>query len=166
MIHHVIKRHWSSYGRLGFLLSVVGVLLAIDMLADLAFLYKLWPLLITMLGIGFIGIHVKRSRKEVVYVGVGVYLIGFSALALFCNLTSWATLSSLWPLFIGLMGMSLLFGYFIANHRSALLLIGLLFISLSLVFFFVFSLNYRLWWTVFILSGVSFLVFDWVRRSK
>jgi hypothetical protein len=156
---------FSSYGRLGILLALIGIIMAVDTLADLSFFYRLWPLAITVLGIGFIGIYVRRSRRESVYIGMGVYLVGFSGLALYCSLTTWTALTVLWPIFITLMGLSFVFGYLFGTRGPGLLLAGLLFISLSALFFSLFSFNRRLWWSIFILAGTSFLVFDRARRS-
>ena len=158
------KVKFSSYGRLGFLLAFIGILLAVDTMADLAVIYRFWPLLAAILGIGFIGIYIRRSRREAVYMGIGVYCIGFSGLALYCSLTSWTALASLWPVFIGLMGLSFIFGYFFGRRPPALLLTGLLFISIAILFYFVFGQNQQLWWTVFIFASISFLIFDRVRR--
>ena len=155
----------SSYGRLGIMLAIIGAVLAIDTMADLSVLYKLWPVLCTFLGIGFIGIYIQRSRREATYIGVGSYIIGFSVLALYCNFTSWSILASFWPAFIVLLGMAMIFGFIFGNRLPVMLLIGLLFISTGIVFFMVFSLNHRLWWTIFIFTGCSFLIFDRVRRS-
>ena len=155
----------SSYGRLGILLAVLGIIMAVDTMTDITFLYKFWPLLITVLGIGFIGIYVRRARREMLYVGIGVYVIGFSALALYCSLTSWSTLATLWPVFIMLLGISFVFAYFFGSGHAGVLLAGLLLISLSVLFYFLFGLNERLWWTILILGGLSFIIFDKVRRS-
>jgi hypothetical protein len=155
----------SSYGRLGVLLALIGVIMAVDTLTDLSFVGRLWPLLITVLGIGFIGIYIRRSRRESVYLGIGVYAIGFSGLALYCSLTTWAALATLWPVFIGLLGLSFVFGYLFGKRGPALLLAGLLFISRGALFYSIFSLNQRLWWSILILAGVSFLLFDKARRQ-
>lgn len=159
------KAGLSSYGRLGILLAGIGTLLAIDALADLSFVYRLWPLIVTVLGIGFIGIYVRRARHEAIYIGVGVYIMGFSGLALYCSLTSWTALATLWPVFIGLMGVSCIFGFFFGSRSPVVLLAGLLFISSAILFYSIFGLDQRLWWIVFILAGISFLIFDKVRRS-
>jgi uncharacterized membrane protein HdeD (DUF308 family) len=156
----------DSYGRLGLLLAVVGILMAVDTMTDLSFLYRLWPLLTTVLGIGFIGIYLRRARREALYVGLGVYIIGFSILALYCSLTSWTALATLWPVFIGLMGLSFVFSHLFGSARPALLLAGLLSISLSIMFYFVFGLNHRLWWTILVLAGISFIIFDQTRRTR
>jgi hypothetical protein len=161
-----IHRRLSSYGRLGVLLIAIGIALAIDTLADLSFIYKLWPLLITVLGIGFTGIYFRRARRESGYIAVGTAVIGISGVALYCNLTSWSELATLWPLFIGIMGISFIFGYALGKKKPVLLLSGLLLISLSIVFFFVFALSGTLWWTALLLAGASFFIFDTVRNSR
>lgn len=154
----------GSYGKLGLLLALIGIILAVDTMMDLAFLYKLWPILTIILGIGFIRIYIQRSRQETPYMGIGIYLIAFSGLTLFCNLTSWTALVNLWPLFITFMGISFVFGYLFGSKRPILLLTGLLFFSLSLMFFFVFSFDNQFWWTIFIFAGISFFIFDKVRN--
>ena len=159
------KRSLSSYGRLGILLAAIGTILAVDTMADLSVLYKLWPLLCMILGIGFIGIYLQRARKEAAYIGVGSFTIGFSLLALYCNFTSWTSLGSLWPVFIALSGIATVAGYIFGSRKPVMLLSGLLFISLAIVFFLVFNLSNRLWWSVFILAGGSLFISDSVRRS-
>jgi len=154
----------SSYGRLGLLLTFIGTVLAFDSLVNIE-MHKFWPLLIFVLGVGFIGIYIRRSRREAMYIGIGTYLIGFSGLALYCNFTSWISLATFWPLFIGILGLSFTFGYFFGNRSPFLILSGLLALSLTIVFFFVFGLGQQLWWTVFVFSGISFLVFDKVRHA-
>ncbi|MBD3418926.1 MAG: hypothetical protein GF398_02290 [Chitinivibrionales bacterium] len=165
MSDHSHSLAFGSYARLGILLTVIGVILAFDTLTDLSYLYRFWPLLVTILGIGFIGIYVRRSRKEAVYIGIGTYLISFSGLALYCSLTSWTALADLWPLFITMLGVATLSGYLYGNREPVVLLTGLLFMSLSILFLFVFGTRTHLWWTVFILAGVSFFIFDKVRQS-
>ena len=165
MVQDTAQRPLSSYGRLGILLAVIGVILAVDTMASLTILYKLWPLLCTVLGIGFIGIYSQRSRREASYIGLGSFTIGFSGVALYCNFTSWSVLSTHWPVFIALLGVAMLFGFFFGNRRPTMLLTALLFLSMAIVFYLVFSLSSRLWWSIFILAGISFFLFDKVRRS-
>jgi hypothetical protein len=159
------KQHkrFSSYGRLGLLLTVVGILLAVDSLAKVSYIYKFWPLLGGIVGCGFVGIHVRRGRPEALYVTVGVYLIAASALTLYCSLSSWAAMSGLWPLFITFLGVAFCFGYLFGKRSPFLLLAGLLLVTLSAVFFFVLIVNPRLWWIVLVLAGASFVVYDRAR---
>ena len=161
-----MKRSLSSYGRLGVLLAAIGVILAVDTMMSLTILYKLWPLLSTVLGIGFIGIYMQRSRREASYIGLGVLFIGFSGLALYCNFTTWSMLSVHWPLFIALLGITMITGFIFGNRSPVMLLSALLFLSLATVFYLVFTLSHRLWWSIFLLTGGSLYIFDKVRRSR
>jgi hypothetical protein len=154
----------GSYGRLGIMLTAIGALLAIDAYANVSFAYKLWPLLVVIMGTGFIGIHIRRGRNESLYVGVGTFLCGFGLLALYCSFTSWAAMGILWPLFIAFFGISLCVGYFAGARRPYTLLAGLLFLLISATFLLVFSSYRNLWWIVFFMAGPSFLVFDRARR--
>lgn len=158
------SRPFTSVGRLGVLLTVVGVLLAVDSMADLAVIYKFWPLLIGLLGGGFLGIYVRRARREASYAAVGVFLLGVSAIILYCSFTSWSELLVLWPFFITALGVALCFGYPLGGRTPVLLLAGLLLVSLSAVLFFVLIVNPRLWWIVLVLVGASFLIYDRVRH--
>jgi hypothetical protein len=145
----------TSYGRLAILLFIIGALLGIDSVLHLSFVYKLWPLVITMLGIGFIGIFKTRDRKEALYLTVGIYLVCFSGLALWCDFTHWGSLKMLWPLFVAFLGIAVTGAYLFCRKKRTWLLIGLLLISTSVVFFLVFSISQDLWWTVFLLAGLS-----------
>jgi hypothetical protein len=145
----------SSLGRFAILLFVVGGLLGVDSVLHLSFVYKLWPLIITMLGIGFVGIFRTRDRREALYLTVGLYLICFSGLALWCDFTRWGSLQTLWPLFVAFLGIAVTCDYVFCRKKHTWLLIGLLLISTSVVFFLVFSISHDLWWTVFLLAGMS-----------
>ncbi|MBD3344951.1 MAG: hypothetical protein GF401_07805 [Chitinivibrionales bacterium] len=150
-------------GRFALLFIGIGGLLALESFTDLSFIHKLWPLLITMLGIGFIGIFKARGRREVVYLIPGVYLICFSILALFANFYSWSILTRTWPLFIAFLGLSFFLSFLFARQRALYLLTGLMLVSISSVFFLVFSISGQLWWTIFILAGMSILISERAR---
>ena len=147
----------ATYQRIAILLFIVGGLFAVDTFLQLSFIYKLWPLLMTILGIGFIGIYSKQKVSGMLYWAVGEYFLCFSVLALYCNLTSWRNMARLWPLFIGFLGVVFVTGFFIERQRRFFLLIGLLFISLSICLLLVFSIGTQYWWSIFILVGISIL---------
>ena len=50
--------------RLAVLLLVIGVLFALDTFLSLSFVYKLWPVLVVMVGSGLIGIYAKGNARE------------------------------------------------------------------------------------------------------
>jgi hypothetical protein len=153
----------SGQGRFAALLIAIGIILGFDSFFNLHFLYRLWPLLITLLGVGFIGIFAQRGRRESVYMGIGIYCLGFSGLALYCSLISWTALATLWPLFIAFLGLSFLAAFIWGLRKRLRLLIGLLLLSTATVFYFVFTINPHLWWTVFVLGGASIMIAERAR---
>jgi len=144
--------------RLGLLSIVIGVLLALDTFLGLSLVYKLWPVLVAMVGIGLIGIFVRGNPKVPMFLVAGVYLLCFSGLALFCNFTSWALMANLWPLFITFLGMVFVALFFFREKRHAYLLTGLLLVSLSVVFCVILTVGVDWWWTIFVLTGLSILL--------
>lgn len=157
-LHDESSPSMSVHARVAVLMLVIGGLFAVDMFLGWSLAWRLWPLLAMLLGGGLIGIFFSRDRRGAPIFASGVYFICFSALALYCNFTSWSSLSRLWPLFIAFLGISLISVFFVTRrHHRMSLLAGLLLVSCALVFFFVFTIDQRLWWIVFILTGLSVL---------
>jgi hypothetical protein len=153
-----------TYRRIAILFIIIGSLFAIDSFLELSFVYKLWPIVIAMLGVGLIGIYFKRKSRGALYLAIGEYLLSFSALALYCNFTSWRNMAWLWPLFIVFLGMNFVTLFLVdQKKRRFLLFIGLLLVSLAICFFLVFSVSGNLWWSIFILAGLSILLSGWLK---
>jgi hypothetical protein len=144
--------------RLAFYLIIIGLLFAVDSFFKLSIIYKLWPVLALILGIGFIGIFVKRKARDALFLAVGEYLIFFSGMALYCNFTSWSNLVYMWPLFIISLGIVFITLFFFYNKNRFILFIGLLLSFLSVFFILVFSVDSQYWWSIFILVGLSILL--------
>ena len=148
----------TTYTRLAILLITIGLLIALDSMLKISIIPKLWPILLTLLGTGLIGIFIKRKISGSLYMAAGGYLICFSGLALYCNFTSWNQISSLWPLFILFLGIVFLTQFLVNRQKRSLLLASLLLLSVSIFFLFVFTLNIQFWWSIFILIGISLLI--------
>ena len=149
--------------RLAVLLIVIGGLFAADSALDLSVAPKLWPVLLTIVAIGLIGIFIKRSSRGAGYLGGGVYLLCFSGLALYCNFTAWGRLGATWPAFVAFLAFAFLSVFFACGRNRWYLLLGLLLLSTAVVLWLFLALSGRLWWTAFILVGVSLLVWERVR---
>jgi hypothetical protein len=148
----------KTYRRLGILLILMGAAFAAATYLGLPFIYSLWPLLSLSLGIGFIGIFIKRHRGGSFYLGTGVYLAQFSLLALYCNFTSWSILSSLWPVFIAFLGVVFAVNFIVVRRNHFVLFLGVLSFLLAGFFMLVFNVDTDYWWMVFVVVGVSVLV--------
>mgnify|MGYP006299197413 FL=1 len=154
------KNHEALW-RLGILLTAVGILLGIETATKLDFIHKLWPLLILSTGLGLIEIFRRRHRRESPYLILGVQLIGFSLLALYCNFSRWGHMGTLWPLFIAFIGLGLVSAFVFARRRKPYLLLGLLLLSLSIGFFAMAVGAAHLWWTLLVFGGLSIIVTEW-----
>lgn len=153
----------KTYKRLAIFLIIIGLLFAVDSFLKVSVFYKLWPVVILILGIGLVGIFVKRKASGDIFLVAGEYLICFSGLAFFCNFTSWRNMSQIWPLFIVFLGIVFVTLFLLHSKRRFLLLLGLLHFSLSIFFFLIFSLSSQFWWTIFILVGLSILLSGRIR---
>ena len=154
----MIEQENITYKRLAYLLVFIGLLLAADSYWGISLFLNLWPLLVLMLGIGFIGIFTKQKRRGFTYLVIGIYLVLFTFLALYCNFTSWGILSQYWPIFITFLGIVFISIFVYKKTSRAMLFIGLTLIFLSLYFFLIFSIGSNAWWTIFVLVGLSILL--------
>lgn len=151
----------SAYWRVGLLLVAIGGLLAVEWLAKVEYIHRLWPLLLAIMGAGMLEIFRRRGRGEVAYLTVGVALLGCSAVALYCNFNAWGELARLWPVFVAILGVAFVAAFVWAQRQRVLLLAGLLLLSAAAVFYFVFAVDRHLWWTGFVLAGLSIMLTEW-----
>ena len=148
----------SSIKRVGMFLILLGILFGLETYFKVSILYKLWPVMLTSLGGGFIGIYYKRRRSEVTYLILGIYIVCFSILAQYYNFTSWSKLAYQWPVFIGFAGLSFLITYLFYSRNRIYLFSAAFFFSVMLIFFLVFSVSKFYWWLIFIFLGISILL--------
>jgi len=153
-----------TYRRLGILLVVIGGILAAASQLEMSFVYKLWPVLTLVLGVGFVGIYIKRQGRGGFYLALGEYLILFSGLAFYLNFSSgpeggsgWHNLRHLWPLFMAFL--AVVFGtiFVVGNRRKFALFMALLMLVGTVFSFLVLWQGPDYWWTAFILAGISVL---------
>lgn len=147
-----------SHIRLAILLIMLGLIFALDSFLGIPFVYKLWPLIVSFLSFGFLGIFIKRKRRDPAFISIGVYLLCFSILALFFNFTSWDLMLYLWPLFILFMGLAFLSIFLFSKKSKIILLLAALFILLPILFFILLSGSSEYWWVVLILAGFSIII--------
>ncbi len=149
--------------RLAIILIVAGLVFALDTVLATPFTYKLWPLLVAIPAIGFIGIFVRSRVRNGAFLAAGIYLACFSVLALYCNLTSWSVLAVLWPLFIAFIGLACVALHLIHRRSRRNLLTGLLLLSLAAVFLVVGVFGGSYWWSILVLAGLSLLATELVQ---
>ncbi len=148
----------TTYRRLALAMILIGIVLGIDSVLSEPVLYRFWPLVLLLPATGFIGIFAKRRSQGDMFLVVGVYLLCFSGLALYCSLAGWSQLRDLWPLFIAFLGLALLVLSCFHRDRRLQLFLGLLALGLAVFFFLILSFGGHFWWTSLIVVGIAILL--------
>lgn len=154
----IIEQENTTYRRLACILILIGVLLGVDSFIGSTVFLNLWPILVLVLGLGFIGIFSKGRRKGFTYLVIGIYMILFTALALYCNFTTWSILNKFWPIFIMFLGVAFIIICFANKSHKIMFFAGLLLIFLAIYFYAIFSITTNAWWSIFILAGICILL--------
>ncbi|EKD29040.1 MAG: hypothetical protein ACD_79C00106G0005 [uncultured bacterium] len=147
-----------SFRRLAYLLIMIGITFALDSLFNLSVVYKLWPLITASLGMGLLVIFIRRQDKKILIQAIGEYLLLFSVLALYCNFNSWHQLKFLWPFFVLFLGIVFITSFIFQRKNRFLFFLGFFLTWLSVYFFFLIFLGHQVWWTIFIVIGLSILL--------
>lgn len=159
------SKFFSGYVILAIFSIISGLLLLGENYGLLPAVHNFWPFASGALGIGFLLLY-RKKKLESLLVGIGTYLICFSILALICNFTSWRILKDTWPLFISFLGISMLCIFLFAKKQFLYFSLGSSLIMLSLVFFFVFSVDPLLWPLSLILFGISVILLNYFRIKR
>ena len=157
-MQHTVPRHRTAYF-LAPLLILIGVLVTLENFQVIGCVSEHWPLLLIVVGLGFLMLFYQRQRSDAVLLWLGSFL---SILALFCyylNFTAWSRLARLWPIFLGIVGLSfLVLG--IDMRRPLYLYFAGAFIALFVILMLVFSVSTRLWPMSFVVFGVSLVILE------
>jgi LiaF transmembrane domain len=155
----------GRYNVLAVLCIGIGALLILENYGYVKGIYHLWPIFPLILGIGLYMLYVDKGKRNPTILAMGVYIIQFSALAFYANYTTWASMEYLWPFYIGFLGVSFLSVYIGTGKGMIFFHLGVFLIGLCIVFFLVFSIDYRLWPISLVLFGISILLIKEFNRS-
>jgi hypothetical protein len=122
-----------------------------------------WPLLLLIFGVGFLLLFFERKRNDPVLIWLGSFQITLSFLFYYLNATSWKNLVSLWPVFLGIVGISFL-AVAIFWRKMLYIYFAGSFLALFIIFTLVFSISSKLWPLSFVVFGLSLLIIDQINR--
>lgn len=155
----------SSLFFLANILIVVGALLTLENLGIIHGAAIHWPIFLLMLGIGFITLFFQRLRNDEVLLWLGSCLLLLGAFAYYLNYTSWLQLETLWPFFLGIIGISFLI-VGLVTRNTLLSYFAVVFISLFLILTLVFVISLKLWPMSLLVFGVCLLVLEHMYAKK
>ena len=153
-----VKKSYNQFTALAVLSLLVGFLLTMDNLGILTGTWKLWPVFLLFLGIGGLNFFKSSNRKDLIPLGISIYLVLISIFFFFLNFTTWQVMKDVWPTFIAIFGVSTLAISYFTERKKWFALSGLFFVFLALVFFLAFSIEAKLWPLSLMLFGVWILL--------
>jgi hypothetical protein len=113
----------------GLLLLLLGAwLLARNLGVPMPGLEQLWPALLVVMGVAFLGQYLAGGRREegLVFTGTAATLLGAFFLAITLNYLAWSDLARLWPVFVLIGGAAFLAQWLARPAERGLLLPALL----------------------------------------
>lgn len=157
-------QHTKTLLFLAVILMAVGAILTLENLGLVAGASKHWPMFLLILGGGFLLLYRSRQSGDAALLWLGTFILSLGVFFYYLNFSSWRLLGRLWPVFLGLVGVSFL--SLAAAGRSRLFgAFAVAFIGLFLVFTMVFAVSLKLWPVSFLVFGAALLSLELIQRK-
>ncbi|MCJ7579713.1 MAG: hypothetical protein MUP98_04160, partial [Candidatus Aminicenantes bacterium] len=111
-------------------------------------------------GCGFVMLFFHGNKTDMVKLWLGTFVFILGIFFYYLNFAEWAGLSSLWPVFLGIVGLSFL-SIGVISKTKIYNYFALSFIALFIIFTLVFSISFRLWPLSFVVFGISLFFLDY-----
>lgn len=145
-------------------LVVTGILITLENYSIIQGITFHWPLILMIFGAGFIMLYFDRNRTDPILLWLGSFQCALSFFFYYLNATSWKSLVSIWPVFLGIVGLSFLC-VSIFTHKMLYVYFAGSFLGLFIIFTLVFSVSSRLWPLSFVVFGLSLLIIEQINRK-
>jgi len=141
---------------LALVFILAGAVLSLENMHIISGVSRLWPVFPLIVGAGFCILFLEKRAKDLALLYLGASLCQSSILFFYLNFTTWTKLSTLWPAFLGIAGVSFVAIYAISQIRLFAIL-GVSLCLLAAVFYLVFGVSHNLWPLSFVAFGGSLL---------
>ena len=145
---------------LASLLVIVGVVVTLENFLVINGISFHWPVFLLITGCGFVMLFFHGNKTDLVKLWLGTFVFILGIFFYYLNFAEWAGLSSLWPVFLGIVGLSFL-SIGVISKTKIYNYFALSFIALFIIFTLVFSISYRLWPLSFVVFGISLFFLDY-----
>lgn len=149
---------------LASLLVAVGVLVTLENLQVVSGVSQHWPVFLLIAGFGFVLLFFQEYKTDLVKLWLGSFILTLSIFFYYLNFTTWANLATLWPLFLGAVGLGFLCVGFFSRSR-VYYYFAVSFIALFITLTLVFSISPRLWPLSFVVFGISLFILDYLKKK-
>jgi hypothetical protein len=148
---------------LSFIFMFVGTGLTLENFKLIAGFSVHWPAFLIISGAGLIMLFYHQNKIDDVLVWLGSFILLLGIFFYYLNLTAWNQLATLWPVFLGLVGISFLTIGLIKQNRL-FTYFGITFIGLFLTFTLVFTVSKDLWPMSFVVFGACLLIIEYYNK--
>jgi hypothetical protein len=154
-----------SLTAMAVLFICTGAVLTLENYSLVAGISSHWPLFIILVGSGFALLFFQNGRQDAALIWLGSFCIPIGVFFYFLNFTSWRHMAHLWPLFLGIVGLSFLVTTIVTKSRIFLYL-SFLFVTLFCALWLVFTVSIKLWPVSLIVFGLSLLSINFFAQKE
>ena len=147
------------------LLIFVGLMVTLENFQVIHGVSRHWPVFLLILGAGFVMLFFQRQRQDSVLLWLGTFIACLAVFFYYLNFTAWSRLAWLWPVFLGIVGVSFLC-VGLALRKGLYLYFSGAFVALFIVLTLVFSVSMRLWPMSLAVFGASLMVLESLHRER
>lgn len=149
---------------LASVLIISGLLVTFENYGIISGISVHWPVFLLFSGLGFLMLFNSRGKSDVVLIWLGSFQILLFVFFYYLNWTSWKSLVTLWPVFLGIVGFSFL-SVAIYTRKMLFVYSAAAFIALFIIFTLVFSISSRLWPLSFVVFGISLFIIEYLFKK-
>lgn len=146
---------------LAIVFIIIGTLITLENFSIIGGVSFHWPGLLLILGCGFILLFFQHEKIDPVLLWLGTFIMILGLFFYYLNFTSWASLATLWPVFLGIVGLSF-FTVAFFTQKFILAYFGSAFIALFIIFFLIFGVSKQLWPMSLVVFGLSLLLLEYL----
>ena len=121
-------------------------------------------MLLIILGTGFMILFFQRYRQDIAMIWIGSFIATLGLFFYYLNFNGWQKLGYDWPVFLAIVGLSFLL-VSVYSRKMVYILSALLFITLFLIFFLVFTISSKFWPLSLFILGVDLLLIDYFNKK-
>jgi hypothetical protein len=154
----------SSIIFLSIILIIAGAIITTENFNIITGVSKHWPALLIILGSGFIILFFQRQQQDIPMIWLGSFIATLGLFFYYLNYAGWKRLGHDWPVFLAIVGLSFLL-VSVFKRKMVYILSALLFITLFLIFFLVFTISSKFWPLSLLILGVDLLLIDYFNKK-
>lgn len=156
--------HRSSLNILAGAFIVAGLILMLENLKVIEGVSRLWPVVLFIVGGGFLLLFRDRGRRDSVLVWLGVFFLCLGAFFQYLSFAGWDRMATQWPVFLLILAICFAVASRFTRHGMVMVYIATVFTVLFGSLYLVFGVSLSLWPFSLVAFGLSLLSINYADR--